>query len=187
MKEYLESFQILKAAEIEEAVHIAIPKTLKKDDLFSKEGSVSTSIAFVKSGILRTYYHSSSLEEITYCFYFPRSFTSSYSSFITQEKSMDNIQALNDVSLLVIPKHEIDRLEKTSINWMKLLKVMAEQHYINLEKRIFMLQKEKAEVRYQNLLEYNPTLLQEVPLNYIASYLGITQRHLSRIRKGVTN
>ena len=100
---------------------------------------------------------------------------------------MDNIQALTDVSLMVIPKNEIDRLEKASINWMKLLKVMAEQSYINLEKRIFMLQKEKAEVRYQNLLENDPTLLLEVPLNYLASYLGITQRHLSRIRKALTN
>jgi len=187
MKEYLESFQILNAAELEEAVRISQPRLLKKGDLFSKEGTVCTSIAFVESGILRTFYHSSSLEEITYCFSFPRSFTSSYSSFIRQEKSMDNIQALTDVSLLVIPKHEIDRLEKSSINWMKLLKIMAEQSYINLEKRIFMLQKEKAEVRYQNLLENNPELLLEVPLNYLASYLGITQRHLSRIRKEITN
>ncbi|PCI34764.1 MAG: cAMP-binding protein [Flavobacteriaceae bacterium] len=187
MKEYLESFHILSTEEIEEAVAIAQPRTIKKNDFLSKEGTICTYIAFVESGILRTFYHSSSLEEITYCFSFPGTFTSSYSSFITQEKSMDNIQSLTDVSLMVIPKHEIDRLEKTSINWMKLLKVMAEQSYINLEKRIFMLQKEKAEVRYQNLLAHNPELLLEVPLNYLASYLGITQRHLSRIRKALTN
>jgi CRP-like cAMP-binding protein len=62
---------------------------------------------------------------------------------------------------------------------------MAEQEYLKLEKRVFMLQKEKAERKYQDLLENHPDYLKHIPLNYLASYLGITQRHLSRIRKEI--
>ena len=62
---------------------------------------------------------------------------------------------------------------------------MAEQEYINLEKRIFVLQRESAENRYKSLLQTHPHYLNSIPLSYIASYLGITQRHLSRIRKTV--
>jgi len=51
-----------------------------------------------------------------------------------------------------------------------------------MEKRIFLLQKESAETKYQDLLKHHPEYLNLIPLNYLASYLGITQRHLSRIR-----
>jgi hypothetical protein len=60
---------------------------------------------------------------------------------------------------------------------------MAEQEYIKMEKRIFILQKESAEKRYEDLLNNQPLYLQLIPLSYLSSYLGITQRHLSRVRK----
>ncbi len=185
MKNYLQRFQILNDTEIAALCEIAIPKTLEKGAFLNKEGDVCTSVAFITSGILRSYYHASSSEEITYCFSFKNGFINAYSSFITQEKSMENIQALTQVSLLLIPKHQIDRLEKSSPNWMKFQKTVAENNYIKLERRIFMLQKEKAEVRYQDLLTNNPEIIQHIPLHYIASYLGISERHLSRIRKGI--
>jgi CRP-like cAMP-binding protein len=56
-----------------------------------------------------------------------------------------------------------------------------------MEKRIFLLQKESAEKRYEDLLTNQPTYLPLIPLNYLSSYLGITQRHLSRIRKSLSN
>ncbi len=66
-----------------------------------------------------------------------------------------------------------------------LLKILTEYEYIELERRIFMLQKETAENKYLDLIKNQPLLVKEIPLNYLASYLGITQRHLSRIRKTI--
>jgi len=66
------------------------------------------------------------------------------------------------------------------------LKVVAEQQYIELEKRIFKLQKDNASKRYADLIKHQPEYILKIPLQYLASYLGITQRHLSRIRKEIS-
>ncbi len=88
--------------------------------------------------------------------------------------------------MLTISRDEILKLEDSSSNWLKFFKFIAEQEYIKMEKRIFMLQKESAEKRYRNLLTNDPKYLQLIPLSYLSSYLGITQRHLSRIRANIT-
>jgi len=80
----------------------------------------------------------------------------------------------------------MNKLETSNPNWIKFFKHIAELEYINLEKRIFMLQRESAETRYQSLLNNQPEYLHHIPLHYLASYLGVTQRHLSRIRKNFT-
>lgn len=183
MKNYLKAFNILSEKEIDEISTLGKYKSIKKGGYFTKEGTICKEVAFVVSGILRSFYHSSAAEEITYCLTFPSNFITAYSSFITQDKTVENIQALTATELFIISKKEIDRLEKSSSNWLRFSKIMAEQEYLKLEKRIFMLQKEKAEKRYQDLLENKPEYIQQIPLNYLASYLGITQRHLSRIRK----
>ena len=84
-------------------------------------------------------------------------------------------------------ENEILKLEQSSTNWLKFFKLIAEQEYIKMEKRVFLLQKESAEKKYKDLLLNQPEYLQSIPLNFLSSYLGITQRHLSRIRKAITN
>ncbi len=63
---------------------------------------------------------------------------------------------------------------------------MAEYQYIELENRIFQLQNSSAQKRYTDLIEQHPEFIEEIPFGYLASYLGITQRQLSRLRKNVT-
>tara|TARA_R110002049_G_scaffold13089_6_gene57445 strand:- start:4855 stop:5418 length:564 start_codon:yes stop_codon:yes gene_type:complete len=187
MKNFLRAFNILTNDEIDLFEKKAIHKKIKKGDFFIKEGQTSKEIGFVISGLFRSFYHSSLEEEVTYCFTFSNTFVSAYSSFLSQEKTAENIEALTDVELLIISREEILKLEESSNNWLKLFKLIAEQEYIKMEKRIFLLQKETAEQRYRDLLTNEPKLLQLIPLNYLSSYLGITQRHLSRIRKLISN
>lgn len=183
MKDYLKSFNILSNDDINLFESKTTYKRIKKGDFFIKEGYTCKEIAFVISGIFRSFYYSSLEEEVTYCFTFSNSFISAYSSFLSQTKTAENIQALTDAELLIIPKEEILKLERSNINWLKFFKCIAEQEYIKMEQRIFILQKESAEKRYQDLLVNHPEYLQLIPLNYLSSYLGITQRHFSRIRK----
>ncbi|MNE25562.1 hypothetical protein D3C81_1957450 [compost metagenome] len=96
------------------------------------------------------------------------------------------MQALSPAELWVIKKSAIDKLAAESLVWTKYLKMIAEQQYLELEKRIFQLQKETALQRYTVLLRDQPEFVQQIPLQYLASYLGITQRHLSRIRSEIT-
>lgn len=182
MKAILQAFQLLTEEEIEAFQDMLVPKRLKKGEYFIQEGRVCREIAFISSGFFRSYYFSSSGEELTYCFTFQQSFLAAYSSFITQEPTQENIQAMMEVEMLTISREKIIALENSSSNWLKVFKHMAEEEYVKMEKRIFLLQKESAETKYQDLLKHHPDYLNLIPLNYLASYLGITQRHLSRIR-----
>lgn len=186
MKEFLASFGLLTDSEISDLEQYVRPKTLQKEAFFIQTGQICREVAFVQSGILRSFYHNSAGEEITYCFTFFGNFLSAYSSFLTQTGTAENIQSLTEVSLLTIPHETILRLEHESPNWLRLLKTIAEQEYIRLEKRIFLLQKESAETRYRDLITHEPDLVRHIPLGHLASYLGITQRHLSRLRKSVS-
>ncbi|MBL4705868.1 MAG: Crp/Fnr family transcriptional regulator [Flavobacteriales bacterium] len=186
MKDHLKSFNILTEEEIDSFQDLIVPKSLKKGEFFITEGKTCKQIAFIVSGLFRSFYYSSEEEDVTYCLTFENSFLTAYSSFITQLPTDENIQALSDVDLLVISKEKIDQLESSSVNWLRLFKLIAENEYLKMEKRVFMLQRESAETRYLDLIENHPKYLNSVPLNYLASYLGITPRHLSRIRKSIS-
>ena len=123
---------------------------------------------------------------VTYCFSFPNDLIAGYSSLITQEKTKENIEAIVDCKLIEFPKKILDELVHNKMNWLLLAKQIAENKYMLVEKRIFILQKENAITAYQELLDQHPDYLQKIPLGYLASYLGITQRHLSRIRKQIS-
>ncbi|WP_291725352.1 Crp/Fnr family transcriptional regulator [Bernardetia sp.] len=185
VKKFLNSFGILSEKEINDFVQNTVRKKLNKSDFFIREGEVCNEIAFINSGTFRSFYTTNKGEEFTYCIMFPANFIAAYSSFITEEATSENIQAITNAELLVISKNTLDNFAKHSINWLKMYKIIAEQQYIELEKRIYQLQKDNAAERYRDLIENQPQYIQEIPLHYLASYLGITQRHLSRIRKEV--
>lgn len=187
LKNYLTSFQILSDDEVEAFIGRLTPRSLAKNDFWIKEGAICREVVFVVSGLFRSFYYSSTHEEVTYCFTFENALLAAYSSYITQTATAENIQALTDAEVLCIPRNELLQLEASSSNWLKFSKLIAEQEYIKMEKRVFLLQKEAAERRYEDLLTHQPEYLRQIPLNQLASYLGITQRHLSRIRKALAN
>ena len=183
MQNLLRSYQLFSEAEIESLGPVLRSRRLEKGDYLIKAGKICTEIAFVQSGLLRSYYTKDDGDEITYCFTFENTLMTAYSSLITGLPSSENIQALVPTELWVLQKRDLDALAQRSINWILLQKHLAEQQYVELEKRIFSYQKEKASERYRDLLLAQPHYLQQIPLQYLASYLGITRRHLSRIRR----
>lgn len=185
MQSYLQSFNILSPAEIDVFTANATPRTLKKGEFFITENKICKEVAFIKSGILRSFYTSTSAEEYTYCLTFPNQFMTAYSSLITGNPTVENIQAMSDVDLLIIKKEVIDILTESSINGLRLFKTIAEQQYIHLEKRVFMYQKDAAKVRYIELFKSHPDYIKQIPVKYLASFLAITPRHLSRLRKEI--
>ena len=186
IKNYLKSFNVLTDDEIENLILVTTKRDLNKADYFVRQGETCKEVAFVLSGTFRSYYISDKGEEITYCITFPNNLMTAYSSFITGQSTAENIQAITPIELLIIPKNKIDELAINNQNWVKFLKIVAEQQYIELEKRIFQLQKNNAEQRYGELIKNQPEYVQNIPLQYLASYLGITQRHLSRIRRKIS-
>ena len=185
MENLLRSYQLFSEAEIKSIVPYLRFRHLEKGDYLIKAGKICTELAFVQHGLLRSYYTKDDGEEITYCFTFENTLMTAYSSLITGLPSPENIQALMPTELWVLQKKDLEALAQQSINWVILQKRLAEQQYVELENRIFSYQKEKASKRYQDLLLAQPHYLQQIPLQYLASYLGITRRHLSRIRREI--
>ncbi len=183
--DYLKQYNLFKDSEINEFISLATISTIKKGDFFIKQDEICTTLSFVNFGIFRSFYYSNNDEEITYCFTFPNTLLVAYSSFITQNKSEENLQALTDSEIISISKNTLENLAKSNNKWLNFLIIIAEKEYVELEKWIFNHQKSNAQKRYVDLIHSNPQFVQQIPLHYIASYLGITQRHLSRIRASI--
>ena len=186
MIEYLKSFNLFTDLEINDFLKLSQRVTLKKGEYYINQNETCDTIAFVESGIFRSYYYSNNDDEITYCFTFPRHLLMAYSSFISQEKSEEIIQALTDSEIVSIPKACLETLASSNNNWLRFLRIIAEKEYVELEKWIFNHQKDKAQQRYLDLITKQPEYIKEIPLIFIASYLGVTQRHLSRIRANIS-
>ncbi|WP_298393412.1 Crp/Fnr family transcriptional regulator [Flavobacterium sp.] len=183
--DYLKQYNLFTDSEISEFISLATISTIKKGDFFIKQDEICTKLSFVNFGIFRSFYYSNNDEEITYCFTFPNSLLVAYSSFITQNKSEENLQALTDSEIISISKKELENLAESNNKWLNFLKIIAEKEYVELEKWIFNHQKSNAQKRYVDLIHNHPQFVQQIPLHYVASYLGITQRHLSRIRASI--
>lgn len=187
MRAYFESLNFFTEEELDRLTGVGTDVSVKKGDYFIREGAICKKVAILKSGLFRSFYYNSDQQEATYCLTFPNNFLTAYTSFITQTPSKESIQALSDAEMIIVSKEELDELQAGGQKWVLFAKNVAEQQYIELENRIFQLQREKAETRYQNLMEEHPEYIQHIPLQHLASYLGISQRHLSRIRKQISN
>ncbi|ASK30052.1 cAMP-binding protein [Chryseobacterium sp. T16E-39] len=186
IEEYFQSFKIFSQSEIENLLPLFERRKLHKNDYFVYEGDHCKEIAFIESGIFRSFYTSSEGKDTTYCFRFPNVWIASYSSFISGNPGVESMQAISEAYLLVLKKEKIEKLADENPKWILFLKMIAEQEYLELEKRFFELQRDNAKQRYLSLMKNQPNYIQDIPLQYLSSYLGITQRHLSRIRKEIT-
>lgn len=108
-----------------------------------------------------------------------------FSSFIKQAPTDENIQAIIDTRIEVLQKTDLDYLYEVSPQWQKLGRVLTEIQYLKLEERIISFLKDDATKRYKLLEKNNSEYIKRIPLHYIASYLGISTRHLTRIRKSL--
>jgi len=185
MKNFLKSLHILSEIELKQIDSLIYDKTIKKNEYLIQQGKICNEIVFIKSGILRSFYLTNEGKEITNCITFENELMSAYSSFITQSPTDENIHALTDTQLQIINKSDLLNLYQDSINWQKTGRILAEMQYVILEKRILSFQKKNAKQRYEELLRNHPNYIQYIPLNNLASFLGITTRHLSRLRKEI--
>ncbi|RPD43480.1 Crp/Fnr family transcriptional regulator [Paracnuella aquatica] len=155
-----------------------------KQQYLVTEGKVCRHLYFLQQGALRGYYNVDS-KSITHWFAFENDFVTSFHSFITQQPAVENIQLLEGSVLWAISKEQLTGLMKQYHPIESLVRTIYEKYYIRLEERFVNAQFKTATERYQDLLQQNPHIIERVPLGYIASYLGISQETLSRIRKPI--
>lgn len=169
---------------ISEIINLFEELELKKNAYFVQEGKVCRYFCYIESGILQHAIEVNSEEKTTYLG-LKNSCTSALKSFLQRIPSRKSIKALSDCKLLVIDVEKFNFLLKNN--------QVFHQFYFNLiENQIFLIDDYRIDLltlspeeRYQKLLVNEPELLQKVPLHYLASFLGISTRHMSRIRKNV--
>ena len=155
---------------------------LEKGSVFAKREEFSKNIGFVESGVLRAYFTKYSGEQYNKTFFTSGSFVGAYSSLVTGQKNLIDIDCLTTCSLWVAPFDSIRSLYDQNPQIERLARILAEQFFVNKEKREIELATLEAKERYTIFQKEHPELEQLIPQYHIASYLGITPTQLSRIR-----
>lgn len=161
-------------------------RILTKDNCFVNFGERCDEVAFLKSGIIRFYYLSKYDEQTTCYFALPNEFITSIKSFNFKKNSREVLQAITDCELFVIKRKNLEKIYAEFPSTQLITQRVYETLSINLQKRIALLQINSAEERYDYLQFHQSVLLKNVPLQYLASFLGVTPQHLSRLRKSKT-
>lgn len=158
----------------------------KAKEYLSEMGKISNRIFFILNGLARVYYLKDGKEITTYlsC---DDGFIASYSSFINQTQSFENIQCIEDCEVLSITFEKMQFLYNEIPNWEHVGRILAEQNYLCMADRVLKLQMIPAKEKYLTFLASAPAkIIQRTPLIYIASFLGITPESLSRIRQDIS-
>lgn len=155
--------------------------TYSEKDWLLKPGRIARKVYFLLEGSIRTYYETST-KEITTWFYLDQYLVSAWGSFITQKPSIEYIEAMSECILIEIGYDDWQALYRKFPEFDRFGRLIAEEQLVVFEEIskgfMFMTAKQK----YNLLLEYFPGITQKVNLGHIASFLGITQETLSRIR-----
>ena len=163
------------------ATELAIPK----DGYFSEAGKIARQVGFIIEGVLRVCYYNNKGEEITKYFIDEQNLVVDLESFENGVPSSAYVQAITDSRLIVFSKAAWDELLNTIIGWDTIVRKITNKALMQKVERRSPLVSEDATTRYLTFLEKYPALANRVPLSYLASYLGITQSSLSRIRKNI--
>ncbi|WP_316805527.1 Crp/Fnr family transcriptional regulator [Pedobacter nototheniae] len=155
---------------------------LKKGEFFLKAGKTVDRLAFIQSGLLRIFVNHGD-KEITQWIAQEAYFLTDLSGFILEAPARWNIQALTDVTLYSISKTDYSTIGKQIPAWQTFETRFITKCFSTMEDRIFSHLSMSAEERYHHFFNNNKTLFNAVPLQYIASMLGMTPETFSRIRK----
>jgi len=150
-------------------------------------GEIENRISFIKEGVVRFLIPKEKKDkEITFGFCFENEFVSAYDSFLTRNPSKYKIETLTKVSMWSISYNDLQEVYKKTKIGNLLGRLSSERLFLIKSKREQSLLSETAEERYLNLFKERPNIIKEIPLKYIASYIGVTPQALSRIRKRIS-
>ena len=179
--QYFKKFNIL-SKEAEKAIaEISSVVNIKKNKDLQPIGHTCKTIYFIKKGVARIYYFKDGID-VTERFFFESSIIARVESLFTGKPSRKAIQILEDAEIIAINANQLFKLYDTFPEIERLFRKIFETAYVETVNRIEGIQFHSAEERYNALISEAPNVLMRVPLKYVASYLGITQVSLSRIR-----
>jgi CRP-like cAMP-binding protein len=184
LEQYIQSYFGVAKEETKTISSFFKPVLLPKGEYFLKAGRHSNRLGFVQAGILREYVVLDD-KEITKWISTKGYFAVDLSSFIFNRPARWNIQALADTELYVIDDEAYRKIGEAIPQWKELEKLFIAKCFTVLEDRVLAHLSMTAEERYHQLFAFNKDIFNLVPLQYIASMLGMTPETLSRLRRKV--
>ena len=161
------------------------PVVFPKSQIIEQEGKVPKYLYFVVSGFMRLFYTNNLGDEVTTHINCPPGFLTSYTHFVNQVKSNENVECITECELLRITKSDLDFLVQNSLAFKDFSLWVFQQSIEYNENRSKDLAALPAAQRYKKLMDQYPEMVRNVPLQYIASFLGMNPKSLSRIRKQI--
>ena len=182
--EELENIQPLQTDEKEKMIDLLTIIETDKHTTVLPEGEICKYLWVVIRGLVRSYYYVGDTE-VTSSLMKPHHIIISIESFHTQTPAYENLETLQPSMLACMHYQQLENLYQQfpSLNYIG--RRLTEQYLFLTEKRMYMLRKQKASDRYKFFLKQYPGLANEVPLKYIASFLGINGETLSRVRNKI--
>ncbi|MFT3911746.1 MAG: Crp/Fnr family transcriptional regulator [Ferruginibacter sp.] len=159
------------------------PKTIAKNQFFLTEGKCCDEYLFLEHGFMRSFAHDLEGNDVTTNFHAQNQVVFEVSSFFNRTRSKENIQALTDCNGYYITYEQLNELFHALPEFREFGRSILVKGFSSLKNRMLSMITETAEERYAQLVKTNPEIFQYAALKNIASYLGITDTSLSRIRK----
>jgi signal-transduction protein with cAMP-binding, CBS, and nucleotidyltransferase domain len=157
---------------------------VEKGQTLVKENSVCNYIYFIGEGLTRTYYYKDG-KDVTDWISTEGTFACSIVSFITRNPDRRGIETLEDSTLFSLQYYELEQLYTKNHDIERLGRLIVSSGLVQLQQRFDDLHFATASERYKKIMDENPSLIQRVPLGMLASFLGVTQETLSRIRSQI--
>lgn len=186
-KEALSKFQILSDDDFNLAYPFLNSLKLAKKEYFINFNQKVTQVGFIVKGFFRTYYINDKGNEITTCFCYENGFINTMPVSTSQINTPCAIQAIEPSELIVISLKDMDKLFSQSNNWLMLAYKTTQMGLMNWFNFATNISEKEAFEKYDEFIKQNPSILNRVPLQYLASYLGISKETLSRVRKKQTH
>jgi CRP-like cAMP-binding protein len=168
---------------LSEFLNLSTIKTWRKNEVVSRPDLVPADIFFINRGLIRVFITGMDGVEHTVHFALENQFIADYSNFIRKKPAVYTLQALEETEVVVLPRKAIEWGYKHMTNGQELGRLIAEYYFIYQDERIQNQYVRTPKQRYDSITDVFPNLHNRVPQHMIASYLGITPIHLSRLKK----
>jgi CRP-like cAMP-binding protein len=180
---YLLLFGDLNAQQIDFIKSKGVERELKKGTFYSEAGNIPREIIFLLEGIVRISYYNNKGDDITKYFIDENNLVVDIMSYQQGMPSSAYIECITDLKYISFSKEALNDISLTIIQWDTIMSKIIAKALAEKVNRISPMLSEDATERYRNFLTKFPGMANRIPLSYLASYLGITQSSLSRIRK----
>ncbi|WP_250255140.1 Crp/Fnr family transcriptional regulator [Chryseobacterium sp. Marseille-Q3244] len=182
---YFHSLFSIKDEVVEKITETFKPFELKANDIVLGQNTISTKTYFLEKGYVRSYLLNEDNEEITTNIYAAPCFVNDFLSFFRQQPTKEIYQAVTDCMLWETGLENVQYNFHNIPEFREFSRLLFVLNYHNIHDRLIEMASQKASTRYSNLMKKDPNIFQHVPLKVIASYLGIKDSSLSRIRRDI--